>query len=414
MIEGGASGSRLEAALGGPAFAWLRARLRARLAGGRPLTGYLTLTEPTPEQRSATERLFGRLTRGHALRVDLAELESLLRDAGVAATLVDAVVALEGSIEDLRQKRAEREQRWVTVLAEARAGASARSAGWVEAWLADLVATGLLRRLAADQPEVGQGLLASAFATIALLPVRAMPLAELAAAALGNSHALDAGTPIGTLVLRAVAARSGAALPTDADDRRSAWASVGVLVDELSAPVLLLNLRAGLDGTAARALALAADAGEPYRLSSRQLLREQPTFVLPAGGTVFVCENPTVLAAAADRLGPRAKPLICTEGQPKTALRLLMTRLREIGANVAYHGDFDWPGVQIANGMAARFGAVPWRLRKVDYLNAPPGLPLEGAPISASWDPDLADTMRQRGCAVHEEAVLPTLLEDLA
>jgi uncharacterized protein (TIGR02679 family) len=84
-----------------------------------------------------------------------------------------------------------------------------------------------------------------------------------------------------------------------------------------------------------------------------------------------------------------------------------------VGANLAYHGDFDWPGVQIANGLAARLSVVPWRFRASDYLEAPPELPLEGTPIAASWDPDLADAMSRRGCAVHEEAVLSSLLEDL-
>ena len=33
--------------------------------------------------------------------------------------------------------------------------------------------------------------------------------------------------------------------------------------------------------------------------------------------TVFVCENPSVVAAAADRLGRRCRPLLCTEGSPR-------------------------------------------------------------------------------------------------
>lgn len=40
--------------------------------------------------------------------------------------------------------------------------------------------------------------------------------------------------------------------------------------------------------------------------------------------------------------------------------------------------------------------------------------PLEGAPVAASWDPDLAPAMERAGTAVEEEAVIEVLLEDLA
>ena len=83
------------------------------------------------------------------------------------------------------------------------------------------------------------------------------PLAELAAAAVGDSHALDAGAAVGTLVLRALAHLVGAPAPNDPEERRAIWASHGVLVDELSAPVLVLNLPASASGGTDRALALA-------------------------------------------------------------------------------------------------------------------------------------------------------------
>jgi hypothetical protein len=52
------------------------------------------------------------------------------------------------------------------------------------------------------------------------------------------------GEPVATLVFRVVAVVRGLAPPVDADQRRVAWAAVGVLADELSAPALVLNLHA--------------------------------------------------------------------------------------------------------------------------------------------------------------------------
>lgn len=228
----------------------------------------------------------------------------------------------------------------------------------------------------------------------------------------GDSHALDAGAPLGALVVRFAAAVSGVAGWERAAERREAWDGAGVLLDELSAPVLVLNLGAAPDSLAGRVLSLHAAAGEPCRLSVRQLRRAPPRFEM-SGREVFVCENPAVLAAAADRLGPRGAPLVCVEGQVRTAGRLLLERLRGAGATLRYHGDFDWGGLRIGNVVIGRHGALPWRYGAADYRAAPKGAELAGAPVAAVWDDELSAAMREERRAVHEEGVVEALLEDL-
>jgi uncharacterized protein (TIGR02679 family) len=402
---------RLEALLGGPALAWLRARARARMSRGAPLTGAITLLDPTTEERSAIERLLGRMTKGQALRVDLDELAAVLKGAELADELAAALVQIDGPVENPRLLEAERTSRWRAVILAA-SGALGSSSPW-HPWLHELDRSGLLRRLSSGDPDEGQALVLGAIAVVGRLPAQAIPLAELAASVLGDGHALDLGEPAGTLVLRAIATRGGFPFPADADERRAAWASVGVLADELSAPALVLNLPALPNNPTGRALALAAEVGEPYRLSTRQLLRTPPTFALARGSTVFACENPSIVAAAANRLGSRARPLLCTEGQPKTALRQLLAQLTAAGIAVAYHGDFDWPGIQIANLLVERFAVRPWRFGPADYLEASAGGPLRGPPVAPRWDEALGGTMRDRGRAVHEEAVVGSLLQDL-
>jgi uncharacterized protein (TIGR02679 family) len=104
-------------------------------------------------------------------------------------------------------------------------------------------------------------------------------------------------------------------------------------------------------------------------MTIRQLLRH-PTHFQPEviGQTVYVCENPTVVAAAANRLGPRSAPLICTEGQPNTAAQVLLRQLVSAGVQLAYHGDFDWGGIHIGNFIMGRFAATPWRFSTDAYL----------------------------------------------
>jgi uncharacterized protein (TIGR02679 family) len=107
------------------------------------------------------------------------------------------------------------------------------------------------------------------------LPDDVVPLSQLAATALGDSHALDDGTSVSTLVLSGIEAVTG--LPRrdrSAAERRSLWARVGVLLDELSAPVLVAGLRPGGDGLLATTLQAHADAGEPCRVTLRTLVRQ--------------------------------------------------------------------------------------------------------------------------------------------
>jgi uncharacterized protein (TIGR02679 family) len=97
----------------------------------------------------------------------------------------------------------------------------------------------------------------------------------------------------------------------------------------------------------------------------------------------------------------------------------LLDRLHGAGAHFRYHGDFDWPGITIANRVIARVGATTWRMSVTDYESAVAAargaLPeLAGSPVSALWDPDLEQAMRRAGWAVHGELVLATLVEDLA
>ncbi len=160
-----------------------------------------------------------------------------------------------------------------------------------------------------------------------------------------------------------------------------------------------------------------AEAGEPYRVSVRQLRRNTVDFGIATNGPeVFVCENPSVVDIAANRLGAEASPLVCIDGQPKTASRILLSSLAEAGCRLRYHGDFDWDGLRIGNKIMQRHNALSWRFNTANYLAAVSdnGHKLQGKPVAADWDSELANAMLQHGRCVHEEQVLDPLLTDLA
>lgn len=389
---------RLQRLLGGAALAPLRTRLRSRYGRGRD-GGIVTLANLSEAERDALAGLLGRRpgTAG-SLRFDVAELDARLRQAGVADSLRHALELLDGPLIDLAAARSETARQWESVRA---AALDARLA----AFLADSRGLGLLKRLTGSFPAALQ-VLAQVDAVLAQLPAAAVTRSHLAAQLLGDAHALDTGSPVATLVLAVL--RRERAEDADAEETvRELWAAAGVLVNELARPVLFLNLPG----------AVAHTAGEPGYLSLRTLMRSAPTWQV-AARTVYVCENPNLVAIAADALGVHCAPLVCTDGMPAAAQRTLLAQLARAGARLRYHGDFDWPGIAIANHVIEAFGAEPWRFEASDYRaalvhNATATRPLGSSPVAARWDEALAPTMQAQGRAIDEEALAATLLPDL-
>jgi uncharacterized protein (TIGR02679 family) len=404
---------RLHRLLGGEELRWLVERIRTRLERGLALDATVALEQATAAQRRAVARLLGRpVGRGASLHVSLRAVEAVLRRGGLASDLASAVVALGGPVVDRHASRAADAAAWAAAFAAAEQVLERHAA--LTPWLVWLRDSGLLRRLAGGDPETARALAEQAAAVLCRLPAGSQPLSVLAATAAGDEHALDPGRPLTALVLRAAAILGEVPPGDDAEWRRTVWASVGVLTGELTNPVLTLSLPGDLRTVTGRALAVWADAGQPVHLTARQLLRDPPD--LPVrDSSVFVCENPTVIAEAAGRLGARTAPLVCANAHPGAAATVLLRQLAAAGARLRYHGDFDWPGITIANGIIGRFGAHPWRLDTSAYRAAASlgGASLRGQPVAAAWDLRLAEAMLEVGVKVEEERVLGDLLADL-
>jgi uncharacterized protein (TIGR02679 family) len=432
-MSGGAEAAdvgRLRRLLGGKHTEWLVDRARRRMELGKPLTGTVTLSNAGPDERRAAERLLGRRAgSGTSLTVSLDDVDAVLRTSGAApGGLGAAVRLLVGDVDDRVARVAAEAAAWSA--AHARLDALIAARPELGAWRSWLDATGMLRRLAAN-PDAATALAAEAVRVIDALPAAGVALGRLAAAITGDAHALDDARPLATLVLAAARVLQGAPPVGDgtAAERRAAWAAVGVHRDELSSTVLCLGLPgaagdAGASGgtgiatATGRILAAAREAGEPVVLTLRQLGRDGAERDLGVGaGPVWVCENPIVVASAADELGSACPPLVCVNGQPSAAAVRLLELLAADGARFAYHGDFDWGGVRIGNVLRERIDWRPWRFDATDYRDAlarVTGGELVGRPVDASWDAGLRPAMEQAGIRVDEELVLADLIADLA
>jgi uncharacterized protein (TIGR02679 family) len=410
---------KLHRLLGGEPTVWLLRRARDRLEAGRPLTGTVTLPTATPDQRRAVERLTGRAARsGASLSVSLTEVDRILRDSGAAqGGLAEAVTRLTGPLRDRSRERADLAAAWGAAFAPLDAAVDSRDE--LAPWRAWLDATGVVRRLV-PEPDQARLLLAQAAAVLRRLPSRGIPLGRLAAECCGDAHALDDGRPAGTLVLSAVRALAGLPFAAEgtAGSRRAAWATAGVHLDELSSLVLCLGLPGDTRTALGRTLASCREVGQPAVLTLRQLrCHEEPLH----SGRVRICENPVVVASAADELGARCQSLVCVGGQPSAAGWRLLELLSAGGAEFGYHGDFDWGGVRIARAVRDRVAWWPWRYDHLAYQAAvsaahPPAplARLTGEPAPTPWDPELATVMRHRNLRIEEELTLDALLQDLS
>ena len=424
----GPADERLQRLLGGEHLAPLRQRLRARFERA-PLDREvleIRLANLSADEHAVLASLIGRTQRySRSLSFDVRGVDAILAGSNAAAGLLDALERLDGPIRRAAEVRLRSQTAWSGVIE-----------GCGHPGLRDLLLTangiGLLKRLARQDAAAAADLCRRAGRVLRRLPAQGVTRSRLAADVLGDPHGLDGGRAVATLVV-AIWRRLAPLAPDDhssggpsragepeedadlgpageAERIRDVWARAGVLVNELARPALFLNLPAETGSAYWRP-------GEPAYASLRSLLRSPPGWRV-AGREVFVCENPNVLAIAADRWGAGCAPLTCTDGMPAAAQRSLLSQLALAGARLRYHGDFDWPGVRIGNHVMRAHGAKPWRYGAIDYLAAVRRAPdhahaLDGRTADASWDEALTRAMLDHRVAVSEEAVAALLLEDL-
>ncbi|MCW6003500.1 TIGR02679 family protein [Micromonospora sp. CPCC 205371] len=407
-----------------PSLNELWAAVRARLErNGRQITGVVAvdLDEIGADHLSG---LLGRTVEpGLARRIKLTDLDAALRRSAAGQGLISIVEILNGRpVTDHAAAREQKQEQWSRVwqqLDAALAAAGLADAAWVPAWIAGLRRTGILTRAGADAAD--RALHHAVTALEILLPVAAEPsgtleLANLATRATGNAHGLDDTSLASVVLLRAAAHALGRPIPATTTDRRNLWLALGVATDTVSGTVLAWRLRPPGTDRWSQMMRDRAKLGLITHLTLHELDQAGAVDFAPPEQTVFVCENPQVLQAAAH--AGIAQPVLCLSGNPASVGTRLLRALVASGNPIRYHGDFDWPGVAIA-GRILTLGATPWRMSAADYraavarLDTDHAVALSGSPVPTDWDPALAAAMSKHMLAVHEEFVLPDLLVDL-
>lgn len=419
----------------------LLARLRKKVQRGEMLAGRCRLSKLTREQSARISELTGAVGRGASLGVDLSLFAQIVVNTGRFDSLESLVQLVCGEpLTNLRAARDEESAQWQQVWALAERLVDAwklailpsgevdvvRAVTQTDSFTADSLSgviaslrnSGWLRRLTSRDPVAATSLLDRSFALLNLLPARPTPLAVFAAKHCGSAHALDNNTSLGRIMLKLLAKQAVVGTRENrAGKRRHIWESVGVVTDELSSTVLTLNLPAIGNSLTDRMLQDHLRYGMPARLTFRHLRLHSPTFKLPPDGhdsRIYVCENPSILDEASNRIGASCPPMICVEGHPSLACWVLLEQLCCAKFRLAYHGDFDWGGVRIANKLYGAFGFEPWRFTSTSHcIRSQHHRKLRPPESEALWDKTLSETIRRSEVSVEEESSIDELLADL-
>lgn len=390
---------------------WAAARKRLENNGLRLTASPLKLKDLDAGETEALCALLGRKRpNGTEMNVDVRLLDRVLTNSPTGLGLVDTLEVLSGPVRDRAAERLAKNlaRAELSMLAH---GHPVSDDPRIQAWFNSVRKRGRLSRLDEEPTEVLEGVLDALGWLLAngeSLSEPPLPLSMIAAVQLGDAHALDPDSAVGALLADAVCHVA------ETSDARRAWANVGVQVDQVSTSALALNL----PGEAGSICATASASGQPVRITWRML--EQGfgldlDVVRSEHTRIRICENPGVLSVAADRLGPNCAPLICTEGMPASVTSDLLAGAAAAGADLTVHADFDFGGVAIMHHVINRFGATPWRMGAASYLRAMEGptTALAHTIGPTDWDDALSGAMNEQRRAVHEEALVFDLLDDL-
>lgn len=324
---------------------------RRRIEAGHSLAGSPLQVTLTPGERTEVARILGITWERSGRAVGAKALVRAIGEHGVE--VADLLAATGDPVRDLRAERnaakrnaeAER-QRAAKALLDAGVSPTAATA-WLDRRGIPAAGTGQLADLAMR--------CASVWEVLPQLNTGRMLLTVLAAKALDDPHGLDRGSSTATAVLRLL----GHELPDSAETWRLAWEGHGIDCDPVSSRVLVLNLR--LDGDAPCTRLTQASGSEPLWLTLRSLTGTFRTSATP-DAEVYVCENPSVLIAAADQLGEHCRPLVCTNGRPSAATLRLLTGLAEGGTALNVRADDDAAGQEIVAALRREIpSAKLWR-----------------------------------------------------
>ena len=182
-------------------------------------------------------------------------------------------------------------------------------------------------------------------------------LPVFAAAITGNPHYFDEGKRSLTYLLQGIRTLLGGEcnlFQTSLEERTELFYRAGIIKDDLYNWVLCYGIKGYiLEGRSHKGMEAYVERREPQilTLQNLSLLRSAE----PVGPRVYVVENPSIFSMLTEQ-NQTDISCICSGGQLRLSVLVLLDLLVKGGAEIYYSGDFDPEGLDIAQKLITRYG----------------------------------------------------------
>lgn len=197
-------------------------------------------------------------------------------------------------------------------------------------------------------------------------------LPVFAASVSGNPHYFDEGKRSLTYLLLGIRTLLGESSPykTAVEGRTGMLYRAGIMKDDLNNWVLCHGIRGFISG------GVLHEGMEVYvkRKESQILTLQNISYlesVTPVGHEIYVVENPSVFSSLTER-NKKDYTCVCSGGQLRLSVVVLLDLLAESGKEIYYAGDFDPEGLSIAQKLVSRYGnqLKLWHYEEELYLKS--------------------------------------------
>jgi len=192
-------------------------------------------------------------------------------------------------------------------------------------------------------------------------------LAHFAEKVAGHPRAFDFDGSHGGLFIRALANRFDLPLATSVEESVKLFHSAGLIYGGMLSQVAVRGIKPYVGDVYDTVCAFYNGRNEAHILTLENVSCFDRLEIF--GKVVFVIENPIVFSAVHEQLTDVTCTLLCAENGRTPAFEKLLELAVQAGAEVYYHGKFDYKGLRLADEIFKKYEKVfvPWRYSKTVY-----------------------------------------------
>lgn len=407
---------------------WKKWRSYGRVAGR------ITLKDTSEEERKAISSIIGRRFLEDTIHFSFAEFEAGLQKTRYAPVEMKEVLeAYFGKPLQTNQMEAEQNQKQKEMFLNKirkcfseKAGKDSIAVKWLEAVRSSKkYGYQIIIREYGRDPQSAEVLISRV--GNALLKLEKMkaeatesPLAVFSADVSDNPHYFDRGSVGGILLTHGISYCKGVNFPSNAHNWRELLQSAGIIPDNISSMVHAYGLQLETKEGWHPAYVAFCRRKEPYVITMENMCGV--IGVRASGKKVYIVENEMVFTYLIHHLRNRDPILLCTAGQPRSIVQILIPMILKSDIQIYYSGDIDPDGIQIAERLWKKFGdgIHIWRMSPGDYEKSCSGERISDLGISKLeyiCHPQLKETaevVKERRLSGYQENILQELLEDIS